>query len=167
MFIKRVGGRSGYDKTEGVYGIIGPEDAKKQEVISGTTYKDTARFVLSSLLTPEASVNATLRVSSIDSKPAEMLDTLQKVEGKPVKARYTSLDDFKRIEHEDWEKDPSGATVYTLSRIWYEGGSDFTRKPRALYQRNGLKVEDKALESQLFQDVPRRNLEEVMRELLL
>ena len=162
----RVGGRTGYDKAKGTYGIIGPLAAHEQKIISGTTYSDTGRYVLSSLLTPDASANATLRVSSLDVRPADLEIALRKIEGKPIKTRYTSLDDFKKLEKEEWENQSAGATVYTLSRIWYEGGSDFTRKPRALYFEDGRELQDDSLASQLFKDVPRCSVQDVMREIL-
>lgn len=39
----RAGGAVGYDRQNGTYGIIGPENAWEQPTISGTTYADTGR----------------------------------------------------------------------------------------------------------------------------
>ena len=53
-----------------------------------------------------------------------------------------------------------------MPRIWYEGGSDFSRRPRAVYFVGGREVEDKEREGELFRDVPRKSLEDVVREVL-
>lgn len=162
----RAQGRAGYDRTRGTYGIVGPSDPSQQPRISGTTYADTGRFVLSSVLTPDASANATLRVSSFDAKPAELKGALEKLEGKSFDTTYTPLDEFKQLEEKAWADNDPAATVYTLTRIWYEGGSDFTKKPRAVYVEGDKEEENKGLEEQLFKDVPRRSLEDVLKTLL-
>lgn len=122
--------------------------------------------VLSSLLTPEASANATLRVSSIDAKPSEIIAALETIENKKLKTEYVTLEEFRKAEEKAWSEGAPDATVYTLTRIWYEGGSDFTRKPRALYLRDGNEEEDKRLEDQLFRDVPKPDTHEVLQPLL-
>ena len=122
--------------------------------------------VVSSLLTPDASANATLRVSSVDAKPADFLAALEKLENKQLQTSYISLDDFKAREAAAKEKEDPALTIYTLSRIWYSGQSDFTRKPKALYYRGGKDEEDAHLAGLLFKDVPKRAIEEVLRDLL-
>jgi hypothetical protein len=117
----------------------------------------------------EASKNATIRVSSIDAKPSEMLVALKKIEGNDnIKARYTSLEEFKKFEQEAWEKAPESATVFTLTRIWFEGGSDFTKKPKAVYLdvESGKEVEKEELAKELFKDIQKEPLEDVLRPLL-
>lgn len=121
---------------------------------------------MSSLLTPEASANATLRVSSIDAKPSEIISAIEAIENKSIKAEYVPVADFKQQEEKAWAEEAPNATVYTLTRIWYEGGSDFTKKPRALYLRDGKEVEDKRLEEQLFKDVPKPDTQTVIKSLL-
>lgn len=162
----RAGGAVGYDRQNGTYGIIGSENAQEQPTISGTTYADTGRYVVSSLLTPDASANATLRVSSVDAKPADFLAALEKLENKQLQTSNISLDEFKAREAAAKEKDDPALTIYTLSRIWYSGQSDFTKKPKALYYRGGKEEEDAQLAGQLFKDVPKRGIEEVLRDLL-
>ncbi|KAJ3036267.1 hypothetical protein HDV00_002923 [Rhizophlyctis rosea] len=148
------------------YCIIGPSDPSKQQKISGTTYSDTARYTLSSVLTPSASENATLRVSSFTATPAELQVAVEKVVGRKLKTTYVDLDEHRREEKKRWEEKDPKATLYTLSRLWYEGRSDFSRRPKALYLVGGKEVEDKEKESQLFKDVPQRSLEDVVREVL-
>ncbi|EJU04125.1 NADP-binding protein [Dacryopinax primogenitus] len=169
FFISRMP-RIGLNMGNGTYGIVGPEDAEKQEKISGTTYSDTARYVLSAVQAPpETTKNATLRVSSFTAKPAELLKGFESVLGKKLNTIYTPLDELRKLEKEKWaEKDPY-ATVYTLNRIWYEGGSDFSRKPVALYldEKTGEDVEDEERSKHLFEDVPKRSLEEVIKEIVM
>lgn len=169
FIFSRAGGRACYDRDAGSFGIVGPQDASRQSIISGTTYSDTGKYVLSSILTPEKSRNATLRVSSVNAKPDEMLQAVQKIESsnRKVQPRYTDLDQFRELEREAWEKTPDAATVLTLTRIWFEGGSDFTRKPNALYyDESGKEHENAELSRDLFQDVPQRPLDEVLREIV-
>lgn len=117
-FLFASGGRpAGYDASAGTYSIVGPKDASQQRIISGTTYVDTGKYVLSSVLTPEASKNATLRVSSADSKPAELLEAIRKVAGKELEVKYKTLDDLREEEKRAWEEKNPSATVYTLTRI--------------------------------------------------
>jgi hypothetical protein len=122
--------------------------------------------VLSSLLTPEASANATLRVSSIDAKPSEIISALESIENKKIKTTYITPEEFRKAEEKAWAEGAANATVYTLTRIWYEGGTDFTKKPRALYLSDGKEVEDKALDQQLFKDVPKLDTKTVLKTLL-
>ena len=43
FIFSRAGGRVGYDRQNGTYGIVGSENKEEQKIISGTTYKDTGR----------------------------------------------------------------------------------------------------------------------------
>lgn len=160
----RAGGRACYDAQNSSFGIIGDEKGREQHKISGTSYEDTGAYVYSSILTPEAAKNAMLRVSSIDATPDEIQSAVSSIVGHPLTSKYTPLSEFKKLESEAWEK--GDATVYTLTRIWFEGGSDFTRRPRATYFRDGKWVEDKGLEKALWRDVEKKKVEEVLKPLL-
>ncbi|KAL7004138.1 hypothetical protein EMMF5_006315 [Cystobasidiomycetes sp. EMM_F5] len=166
FFKARAGGLAGYDASKNTFGIVGAIDVAHQHIISGTTYADTGRFLVSSLLTPEASRNATLRVASINAKPAEQLTAFEEILGKKLDVSYTPLEEFRQLEQQAWAKSQPDATVYTLTRIWYEGGSDFTRKPVAVYLRDGQEVEDENLSQQLFKDVPKNSLVDVIKSVL-
>ncbi|KZO98759.1 NAD(P)-binding protein [Calocera viscosa TUFC12733] len=171
FFISRLQGLAvGLNIGNATYGIVGPEDPTKQAKISGTTYSDTARYVLSAVQAPaETTKNATLRVESFTAKPSELLKSFETVLGKSLKPIYSSLDELRKLEKAKSEaKDPS-VVVYTLNRIWYEGGSDFSRKPVALYldEKTGEDVEDPEKSKDLFKDVPKRPLEEVIKEIIL
>jgi len=170
FFVSRMPGiQIGLNMGKGVYGIVGPEDPAKQEKISGTTYADTAKYVLSATLAPpETTKNATLRVSSFTATPHEIHEACEAVLGRTLTPVYTPLDELRKIEKEKYEaKDPM-VVVYTLNRIWYEGGSDFSRKPVALYMdAEGKDVEVPERSKGLFADVPKRPLEEVVKEAVM
>ncbi|KZT61964.1 NAD(P)-binding protein [Calocera cornea HHB12733] len=160
----------GLNMGNSTYGIVGPEDPAQQKKISGTTYSDTARYVLSAVQAPpETTKNATLRVQSFTATPAELQKGFENVLGKPLKTIYTPLDTVRKVEKEKQEAKEPAAVVYTLNRIWYEGGSDFSRKPVALYldEKTGEDVEDPEKSKDLFKDVPKRSLEEVIKEIIL
>jgi hypothetical protein len=135
-------------------------------IVDQCCFRFRSADVLSSLLTPEASANATLRVSSIDNTASEIISAISSIANKSIQATYIPLEEFKKQEETAWKEEAPNATVYTLSRIWYEGGSDFTKKPRALYLKDGKEVEDKQLEEQLFKDVPKPDLKTVLKALL-
>lgn len=121
---------------------------------------------MSSLKTPEASANATLRVSSMNAKPNDFIQPFKNITDGKVHFTYTSLDEFRNMEKAAWDASRPDATVFTLTRIWYEGGSDFNRKPLAVYLRDGQEVEDAELAKQLFTDVPKQDLETIIRSVL-
>lgn len=107
-----------------------------------------------------------MRVASINAKPAEQLTAFEEILGKKLDVSYTPLEEFRQLEQQAWAKSQPDATVYTLTRIWYEGGSDFTRKPVAVYLRDGQEVEDENLSQQLFKDVPKNSLVDVIKSVL-
>ncbi|RFU26259.1 hypothetical protein B7463_g10076, partial [Scytalidium lignicola] len=111
---------------------IGHYDAQTKEAIligsgedrvSLTTMADVGKFVVASLQHPEVSVNRALKVHSFTTTPNEILAEFQRQTGEIWKVAYTPLNELKKLEQEAWAVGDPLATVYTLRRIWTEGGT--------------------------------------------
>jgi nucleoside-diphosphate-sugar epimerase len=110
----------------------GTFDAKAKEAIllgsgkdrvSFTTMNDVGRLLVAALVTPTNESPRTLKVNSFTTTPDEILAEFEKQTGSKWKVSYTPLDKLKQLEKEAWEKQSPIATVYTLRRIWTEGGT--------------------------------------------
>lgn len=66
-----------------------------------------------------------LKVTSFVTTPKDILAEFERqtlTEGEWT-ISYTSVQELKRLESEAWEKKDPFATLYTLRRIWTEGGT--------------------------------------------
>ncbi|OAL23074.1 hypothetical protein AYO20_11065 [Fonsecaea nubica] len=103
--------------------------------ISFTTMKDTGKLVALALLHPEASRNKALRVNSFTATDSEILKEFEKqTGGEPWKVSYTSLDDLKKLEQEAWDAGKPWAALFTLRRIWAEGGTLYDKRDNYLIE---------------------------------
>jgi nucleoside-diphosphate-sugar epimerase len=93
------------------------------EKVSFTSMADVGKLAVAAMLAPEASRNATLIVNSFTCTPAEIADEYQKQTGEKWDVSTTSLAKLKELEKEAYEKKHPAATVFTLRRIWTEGGT--------------------------------------------
>ncbi|RQM05794.1 hypothetical protein DH86_00002108 [Scytalidium sp. 3C] len=114
--LKRAGG---YDVQKREAFLLGTGDEK----VSLTTMSDVGKFVVAALRHPEASNNRALKVNSYTTTPKEILAEFEKQTGQTWKVSYTPLDELKKLEQEAWEGGNPAATVFTLRRIWTEGGT--------------------------------------------
>lgn len=62
-----------------------------------------------------------------------------------VETKFISLAEYKQTEKKKWEEKDPRATLYTLGRIWFEGGSDFDRKPE-MELLDGISEKDRRIE---------------------
>lgn len=62
-------------------------------------------------------------MNSFTTTPNEIIDEYAKQVGAKFEVQYTSLDELKRLEQENWEKVGLAATGWILRRIWTEGGT--------------------------------------------
>jgi hypothetical protein len=82
------------------------------------------KLVVGALEHPDASKNATLIVNSFTATPDEILAEFEKqTGGSKWDVKYTSLEDLKKAEEKAWSEGTPVATIYTLKRIWTEGGT--------------------------------------------
>lgn len=94
------------------------------EKVSFTSMRDVGRLLVSALKTPPGSVEERiLRVNSFTTSPLEVVGEFEKQTGGKWDVSYTSLEDVRRAEKEAWEQERPSATLFTLRRIWAEGGT--------------------------------------------
>ncbi|KAF2827552.1 NAD(P)-binding protein [Ophiobolus disseminans] len=94
-----------------------------EEKISFTTEKDVGRLLVAALKTPTTEHQRILKVNSFTVTSKEVLAEFEKQTGAKWEVSYTPIDVLKKAEKEAWEKDSPVKTVYTLRRIWNEGGT--------------------------------------------
>ena len=97
------------------------------------------KFVATTLRHPEVSFGKALRVQSFVVTPNEVLAEFEKQTGSKFNVTSTSLDEIRAIEAKAWEEGHPTATVFTLRRIWAEGGTLYAKNDNELL---GLKPED-------------------------
>lgn len=100
---------------------------------------------------PEASFNKALKVQSFVVTPKEILAEFEKQTGEQWSVSYTSLQALKDAEAKAWDEGKGIATIYTLRRIWAEGGTLYEKSDNDVI---GLKDSD--LET--LEDAIRRGL---------
>lgn len=87
-------------------------------------------LVLYTLRHPAASFNRALRVNSFTATPAEIQAELERqTGGEPwADVQYTSLPRLRELEQQAWAEGKPYATVFTLRRIWTEGGTLYEKR---------------------------------------
>ncbi|KAJ5677677.1 uncharacterized protein N7477_003310 [Penicillium maclennaniae] len=109
--------------------------ATGNERVSLTTMKDVGTLVLATLLhaTPE-SRNRPLCVNSFTTTPAEIQAEFERqTTGKPWDdVSRTSVERLRELETAAWEGGNPAATVFTLRRIWTEGGTLYDQRANGL-----------------------------------
>ncbi|KAK0268845.1 hypothetical protein LTR91_001117 [Friedmanniomyces endolithicus] len=102
------------------------------EPVSYTTMPDLGRFVVATLLHPEPVRNRAIRVNSFTTTAHDVLAEFEKQTSAKWSVSHTSLEELKKLEKVAWESDKPFATVYTLRRIWVEGGTLYKERDNAL-----------------------------------
>lgn len=105
-----------------------------EEPVSYTTMADLGRLTVAAILHPEASRNKALKVNSFTATGHEILAEFEKQTGGKWDVSYTSLDELRRLEKEGWENGSPMATVFTLRRIWTEGGTLYKQRDNGLIE---------------------------------
>ena len=86
---------------------------------------------MAALLHPEASRNTALKVNSFTTTPNAIFREFEAQTGAKWTASYTSLAELKKNEKKAWEEERPDATVYTLRRIWTQGGTLYEKRDNA------------------------------------
>jgi nucleoside-diphosphate-sugar epimerase len=94
-----------------------------EEKVSFTTMRDVGRLLVAALQTPATSSERVLKVNSFTTTSKAALAEFEQQTGQKWDVTYTGLEDLRNLEKEAWEKDSGLKTVYTLRRIWTEGGT--------------------------------------------
>ncbi|GAB7354528.1 hypothetical protein MBLNU459_g4992t1 [Dothideomycetes sp. NU459] len=92
--------------------------------ISLTTMEDVGRLLVAALKHPDAARNKVLKVNSFTTTPNQILREYERqTGGEKWETSYTSLSDLRQSEAKAWENGNPLATLFTLRRIWTEGGT--------------------------------------------
>ena len=97
------------------------------------------KLLVLALLHPEASRNKALRVNSFTTTDLEILHEFEKqTGGEPWKVSYTGLPELEKLEGEAWAKGVPYATLFTLHRIWAEGGTLYEKRDNRLIEGDAI-----------------------------
>jgi len=88
-----------------------------------TASHSVGKLLVAALLRPEATHKRALIVNSFTTTPADVLAEFEKQTGSKWDVSYTPLEKLKELEKDAWEKNHPAAAVFTLRRIWSEGGT--------------------------------------------
>ncbi|PGH27550.1 hypothetical protein AJ80_00791 [Polytolypa hystricis UAMH7299] len=102
--------------------------------ISLTVMADVGKLVVAALLHPTQSRNRALKVNSYTTTPSEILAEFERQTGGEKwnnNVTYTPLDELRELEKQAWETSSPAATVFTLRRIWTEGGTLYEKRNNA------------------------------------
>ncbi|KAH7330480.1 putative isoflavone reductase like protein [Rhexocercosporidium sp. MPI-PUGE-AT-0058] len=100
--------------------------------VSLTTPDDVGRLVVKALLHPEASRNRALKVNSFTTTPAEIVAEFEKQTGDKWSISYTTPEKVRELEKDAYANKHPAATVFTLKRIWGEGGTLYEKRDNYL-----------------------------------
>jgi hypothetical protein len=96
--------------------------------VSFTTMPDLGKFVVDTIQNVDAARNKALKVNSFTATPNEILAEFEKQTGDKWDVQHTSLDELRQREKEAWDKNEPIATLFTLRRIWAEGGTLYDKR---------------------------------------
>lgn len=78
---------------------------------------------MASLRHPDASFDKALKVQSFVATPKEILAEFEKQTGSKWESSYMPLQEVRAAEEKAWADGVPYATIFTLRRIWAEGGT--------------------------------------------
>ena len=80
-----------------------------------------------------------MRVNSFTATDTEILREFEKQTGvQPWKVSYTSVDTLRKLEQEGWDTGKPFATIFTLRRIWAEGGTLYEKRDNHLIEAESV-----------------------------
>ena len=95
-------------------------------------YLSVGRLLVATLQHPAASKNKALVVNSFTTIPNEILAEFEKQTGTKWEVKYTSLEKLRELEEQAWKDQDPLAAVFTLRRIWTEGGTIYDKRDNEL-----------------------------------
>jgi hypothetical protein len=96
------------------------------------TIRSVGKLTVKALLHPEASRNRALKVNSFTTTPADIVAEFEKQTGGKWTVTFTSLEKLRELESAAWENKNPIASLFTLRRIWAEGGTLYEKRDNAL-----------------------------------
>ncbi|KAI1140039.1 NAD(P)-binding protein [Hypoxylon sp. FL0543] len=115
--------------------VVGSGDEK----VGFTTMPDVGKLVVAALRHPKVSMGKALKVQSFVTTPNAIVAEFERQTGSKWTVEHTSNQRLREVEKEKWDANSPIATLYTLKRIWAEGGTLYDRTDNEVL---GLKPED-------------------------
>ncbi|KAI2775975.1 NAD(P)-binding protein [Daldinia loculata] len=109
----------GYDAKSKKAVVIGSGDGK----VGFTSMPDVGKLVVAALRHPEVSTGKVLKVQSFVTTPNAIVAEFEKQTGSKWTVDHTPNQKLREMENEKWNANDPIATLYTLKRIWAEGGT--------------------------------------------
>lgn len=88
-----------------------------------TCFFSVGKLLVAAIRHPRESHNKALKVNSFTATPKEIIEEFEKQTGSAWNVSYNSLEVLKKLEQEAWRDNNPIAGLYTLRRIWTEGGT--------------------------------------------
>lgn len=90
---------------------------------SALTWCSVGKLVVAALRHPEVSTGKVLKVQSFVTTPNAIVAEFEKQTGSKWTVDHTPNQKLREMENEKWNANDPIATLYTLKRIWAEGGT--------------------------------------------
>lgn len=87
------------------------------------TSHSVGKLVVAALRQPQVSLGKVLKVQSFVTTPNAIVAEFEKQTGTKWSVDHTPNERLREIEKEKWDTNNPMATLYTLKRIWAEGGT--------------------------------------------
>ena len=106
---------------------------------------------------PDESAYRILRVNSFTTTPLEIIAEFEKqTGGDKWEVDHVPLKELRELENEAWDGNNPMATIYTLRRIWAEGGTLYEERDNGKIGANDMETLEetvrKAVKVQKFDD---------------
>jgi hypothetical protein len=102
------------------------------------TFDSVGKLTVKALLHPEASKNRALKVNSFTTTGNEIVAEFEKQTGDKWDVSYTSIERLRELEKEAYAKGDPAATIFTLRRLWAEGGTIYEKRDNDLIDGNDM-----------------------------
>lgn len=96
------------------------------------------KLLLQVLKHPAASSRKALNLQSFVTTPIEILNEFERQTDSKWTVSYTSREQLRALERQAWDEQKSLAPIYTLRRIWIEGGTLYDEWDNKLLGISGL-----------------------------
>lgn len=132
LYVKNYPGREeagSFDMIKRKAVLLGDGNGK----VSLTTMRDVGKLVVGALLHPEESRNKALRLNSYTTTNNSVLAEFEKqTGGQKWDVNYTSLEELQMLEKKAYDEKNPAASLFTLRRIWTEGGTLYEQRDNPL-----------------------------------
>lgn len=116
-----------------------PQSLSRDSRETNKDINSVGKAVVAALRNPEASFNKALKVQSFVVTPKQLLAEFEKQTGTKWETSSYSLQDLREAEQKAWSEGKPYAVIYTLRRIWAEGGTLYETTDN---EKIGLKSEE-------------------------